>query len=1067
MNRTIILGSKNNDALISFLQSLNETTECEVRFGSFSYKDASNKSEFISNVEIDFFYRLKKIIDNQEGLERTETFTKELSYDNADDKRGKIREIIHTNNQFIPTGKKEYMLKNTHRKHDIFDYDCRASLSSEKMLIKERIRGVNFNNPSFIRYKHRISYTFGCGVLDMTIVKQGSNEHEAMRNTQYEIEFEVTKNDYESILEILTFILSVRQNNFYVINTGEKRDIINQYRSLVMPQKKGHPYFIGAQPETLQKDQLSLLFKELYSVTDKADGDRYFMFVDNKGYVSFIDNNISNIMKTDLKSETFKDCLIDGELIRNVDNNQLSKISFYAFDIIFVNSVDLRGDNNYHLKQRLDKLNDVIKSVSSSEFYNIDMKKFIYRNVFMGADIIMKTIKDKPYENDGLIFTPMNEPYPTSKKWIKLLKWKPAQLNTIDFYSIKKSDEQGNSIWELYVQDSIIVDNQERGRKTELVLFDINKLCGVSDKTNITFKTSFDDNLLDPTTNEPYKTRTVIEYKWVGDKFMPLRTRWDKTSNPSKHGNFSAVACSIWNNINNPITPTQLFQMTNTSTEQVGGNADKFFFFERMNFFHNKINQYLINKYTQNTQNDLTTSVYGKELTEESILELNTFNQIKGAKTVTFCNSIKKSNFNYKNFKLDLTADNACDIVCQNNPNKMSTVFCLKFNEFFKSKDTLDNFIKIVDYNIKTNGKLILSFLDSDKIKNSKHCIISNEIMYIIDKKIENNPLFNNYIKMFINGVSNESEPIEYIVNPSYLIEYLASKGYKCIESESYKELYNMYIKNDTSNILNNYEKDISDLYKFCVFEKHETKVTSILNNKTDSEIDNQEKMHLIEYKNLKFHKIQCSYDIFNLLNCINYTVFKNMHTNFEIKSFDDIKSVLSSVNSNIQIHYKQTRAIDSDKQYMYVYKSLFEEEQTQPSESNEILEPIIIEQFYIILYNHSIIQTKDSIIKIQEELNNTPKIQIKTEKVKEIKENIEHQVEAKVEDKVEAKEEVKEDVKEEDVPGIFRDTIKNDMKTLGKKITLVKIKYYLKQLNCKTSGNKDELLQRLNEQLN
>ena len=58
----------------------------------------------------------------------------------------------------------------------------------------------------------------------------------------------------------------------------------------------------------------------------------------------------------------------------------------------------------------------------------------------MGADIIMNEINNKIYKNDGLIFTPMNEPYPKFKKWDKLLKWKPSELNTIDFYSIKKDN---------------------------------------------------------------------------------------------------------------------------------------------------------------------------------------------------------------------------------------------------------------------------------------------------------------------------------------------------------------------------------------------------------------------------------------------------------------------------------------------------------------------------------------------------------------------------------------------------------------------------------------------------
>ena len=579
MNKDIILGSLNKETLLTYFKSLNSSTECEIRFGEFNYVEGSSKADFVSNVEIDFFYRLKNILNKQKDLESKHVYTKEISYKNADNKKGKLREIIYTDENFNPTGKKEYMVKNTHRQHNIFDYNCRISLSSEKIL--SRVDGVSLNTPMFFRYKNRVSYMFSVGTIDMTIVYQGKTEEEVLSksNVQYELEFEIKVPNLKSVIGLMTFILSVRQDNKYVINTREKRNIINQYRALVMPHKKGHPYFIGVQPETLQKDQLSVLFKELYSVTDKADGDRYFMFIDMNGYIFFIDNNINNILKTDIKSDKYMNCLIDGELIRMVDDGYTNKIVFYAFDMVFYNSQDLRGDNNYLLKDRLELLNEVIVSlINENEYYDIKIKKFIYRNVFMGADIIMKDINNKPYKNDGLIFTPMNEPYPKSKKWTKLFKWKPAELNTIDFYAVK--DISGT--WKLYVQDFVNpVSGDVQKYKTELVLFDVKKLCNIPEPTQITFETTFDDELLDPTTNEPYKTNTVIEFQWKDDKFVPLRTRWDKTANPSKHGNFASVACNIWNNINSPITSSQLFQMTNSTTDVNSNN----FFFERLFFF--------------------------------------------------------------------------------------------------------------------------------------------------------------------------------------------------------------------------------------------------------------------------------------------------------------------------------------------------------------------------------------------------------------------------------------------------------------------------------------------------
>ena len=143
----------------------------------------------------------------------------------------------------------------------------------------------------------------------------------------------------------------------------------------------------------------------------------------------------------------------------------------------------------------------------------------------------------------------------------------------IDFYAKKVS----SGVWQLYVQGET---NQQVKHKTDTVLFDVNRLCGNDMQSNdITYETTFQDDLVDPTTGEFYKTDTVIELRWdfTVKKFIPLRTRWDKTVNPKKHGNFSKVACDIWNNINNPIEKEYLLKFYSNVKS---GRDD--FFFERM-----------------------------------------------------------------------------------------------------------------------------------------------------------------------------------------------------------------------------------------------------------------------------------------------------------------------------------------------------------------------------------------------------------------------------------------------------------------------------------------------------
>lgn len=48
------------------------------------------------------------------------------------------------------------------------------------------------------------------------------------------------------------------------------------------------------------------------------------------------------------------------------------------------------------------------------------------------ADILINEIPKQRHENDGLIFTPVADPYKAGT-CERLLKWKPSELNTVDF----------------------------------------------------------------------------------------------------------------------------------------------------------------------------------------------------------------------------------------------------------------------------------------------------------------------------------------------------------------------------------------------------------------------------------------------------------------------------------------------------------------------------------------------------------------------------------------------------------------------------------------------------------
>jgi len=918
-------GTKNEETLRNYLRNLKPTDEFEIRFGSFIYDHNTKKSNFESTIETESFYRLKQYLDSAPTFTKTQLYTKEMSFKNNFGK-GNIKQILHyENNSFDKVEKEEFILKNKYNTFDIYDYNFRYSLSSEKNMYKHDLKGINLSEPQCVRIKTRYTYVCKYGKYDLTIVHQATQATQATqgRNLQtYEVEIEVNNTVnyqelYNGIYDMLMLVLQTRQNNHYIINSKEKYQTFLNYKELT----RGS-HFIGAQPETLQKDQLVLLYKNLYSVTDKADGERYFLFIDKNGLVYFIDSNIHHIIKTNLYSKKYHNVIMDGELIRS------TKMYFYAFDILFYNGYDLRGDQKYLLKQRVNKMLDIISCIENNDvnnlYYFVQAKKFIYHNVFVGSDIILNDIPNKPYKNDGLIFTPMNEPYPKNKKWSTLFKWKPSELNTIDFYAVKKI----NNTWELYVQTygnhPTNVENQTYSNVTNKMLFDVSKLCDVqSERQKVTYETTFDDNLIDPTTNEPFKTNTVIEFSWDHflNKFVPLRTRWDKTMNPKKHGNFYSVASNIWNNIHNPVKIETLLSLKNVSTKQLD---DSSFFFEKMNRFETYIKEYLYSKYHQSTS---------------SLLEIFNNEQFKYFKNI--------SNQKYEHIKLNEELFSECIHLVKHKIKKVDHIYIHDLNYFNSSKNNLDILFDIFDYTLNDNGTITFKFIET-YFKNSPLVIKDNEIMYY--SKQENSNTF----KLFVNRPNKIYKKELYTV---HCIEYdkinnmMNEHGYYCEETDLFSNLY----KNIHQLKLEPYEENLIELYRFCVFKrKNPTSPTDapdktqIVNLKPIIQTHNvHHKMKIVSEfikvnKDVELIQITTNYDIYNILNCIHYKYYINNYPMINIMSFEDISAIMNN----------------TDKEYILLNKDLVVKKSFIAfyiDDSNTT------DAYYIVIYKNKIIQTDQS----------------------------------------------------------------------------------------------------------
>lgn len=389
------------------------------------------------------------------------------------------------------------MYKETIKSCVVHDSRLKLALSIEQPVGFD----VQLGKLSCIRKKSRRSFKTNYVTIDFTVVNE----------THYEIELEFVRPlplnfGVGEIKQNIDFLLKTLQHGtIRFVGLSETRTVLKEYLNVFKT-----VLFAGAQPETLHHRHIPLVKDSTkYLVTPKIDGDRCLLFVyRNTGYI--IDSNASTVTVAieSLKEES-RVSVFDAERVHG---------KVFLFDTLFYNGVDVR---KFVLKDRLQLATQFVSQVPQNRDYTVTVKEYF---TSVGNVIVPEGV-----QTDGYIFVPIDEPYPVTRKWPGLLKWKPADKTTIDFYSVNVRDDT----WELRVKNAT---------DTYPVLFSPQE------------STTFPNGTVDPSTGLAFKTGTVIEYSWDGKRFVPLRTRWDKTANPRKHGNFETVAMDIFKSILNSVS---------------------------------------------------------------------------------------------------------------------------------------------------------------------------------------------------------------------------------------------------------------------------------------------------------------------------------------------------------------------------------------------------------------------------------------------------------------------------------------------------------------------------------
>jgi hypothetical protein len=380
-------------------------------------------------------------------------------------------------------------------------------------------------------------------------------------------------------------------------------------------------------------------------------------------------------------------------------------------------------------------------------------------------------------------------------------------------------------------------------------------------------------------------------------------------------------------------------------------------------FFNNKLTDkiklYLYKKYIKSHSKFLL------ELNDSSLLKLlKSFGeQLSGGVYITSYTMNYLKNKNMK-FKLDLTEKNSFNKIKSLNTTKsFDFSICYKFNTFLKSKETLDSFLNILNFNSTSNFKFIISFIDYTEISKLKENLLiqNNEIVYYIEKQHEK-PIFNTW-KIFINGVTNENQLYENTIDYKYLIDYFLSNGYHCIESELYK-FHGKVSFNES-------------LRRYCVFEKFENE-TSLTQTKNLTATFSTEK------NSLYYHNIKSLYDIINIINCIDNKI--QIDFDDQILTPENFSKILNKIKVynmyNLYDVYNEFYNVNSKGICFYQSKlNNLNEDEIEIEETN----------FYIVFYNNMLLldpcfiqkqitkKERNYIIKeINKKINNNQKIKIK-----------------------------------------------------------------------------------------
>lgn len=219
----------------------------------------------------------------------------------------------------------------------------------------------------------------------------------------------------------------------------------------------------------------------------------------------------------------------------------------------------------------------------------------------------------------------------------------------------------------------------------------------------------------------------------------------------------------------------------------------------------------------------------GIEPSQDSIISAirrykNERNKIK----ITYLNGVGNKDWNNGDATLRNEDRNRfIDLFNKSNIKANAINLCFTIHYMMSNKTDFDTLFNNMDNHLINNGKVVILFMDGLKmhkllqanngvysIKNKDQIVFQCTAKYDYTKnkvKIYGTPI--NVFFLSVTGLENA--PDENLVVPSVLKKYFRNKNYELIENKKLSDVFP-----DKYNELENFQKEIVDLYRTIVFEK-------------------------------------------------------------------------------------------------------------------------------------------------------------------------------------------------------------------------------------------------------